>query len=538
MSKAAATAERTVIPGHVGRADGEAVDYARRLRGLLSLARARQLDVLLGYTLVFAFIYAAAWIIPYGYVDDYPLLLDGLRHQFGPDMAVYIQGGRPIAGGLEFLSHNFLGGMHDLRYLRLLGIFGIALLAWLLFRTLLSAGMQRRLALAIPVFICTLPTFQVAAGWAILWDAVYAACAAGGALLIADRAMHMPVGRRRVLWIGVSVALVLAALLVYQPAAMMYWVFAAIIFFTRDIALAQMVRRLAAFSAIMLVALALAYGVFLVLPVLVYGSRPIANPAFGPVLQRAHLISIGDIPAKLIWFVAYPLSEALNLVNLHWSRIAALIACAFTFGGLWLHFSGRPVERIAKVAIAMMFIPLSFLANLVVTENLAAYRTQMALAPLLAFYMILAFGAWARARQSDITRQLVLPGVFWAVALVCAATAGATITRYVAVPQYAEYQWLHDQLAAAPLSTASIIYVIPAPGGYGDPPVQGSDEFGIPSTASQFSRVQIVRVALHEIDPSLDALPVELAPQGGPITPPAGSIVIDMRQAQTSPIRS
>lgn len=541
MSKVAATAERTVIPGHVGRADGEAVDYARRLRGLLSLARARQLDVLLGYTLAFMLIYAAAWVIPYGYVDDYPLLLDSLRRQFGPDMGVYILAGRPITGALDFLAYGSLGGVADLRYLRVAGIFGIALFAWLLFRTLRSVGMERRLAFAFPLVVGALPPFQVVADWAILWVAAYAACAAGAALLIADRGLRANTARRRMLLLSASLALLLVALLIYQPAAMMYWVFAAIILFTFDTPLASMLWRLAVYAGIMVVALALAFGVLRVLPTLVYGSRlttAVANPVFGPVDQRAHLIGIGDIPIKTLWFVGFPLAESLNLFNLHWSRTLALIVLAFTSGGLWLHFGGRRPERVTKLVIAATFVPLSFLANLVVTENLSSYRAQIALTPLLVFYMLLGLGAWGRARQSLLTRQIILPGALWALALVCAAAAGASLTRYVAVPQYAEYQWLHDQLAAAPLATARSIYVIPPPGGYSDPPIRGSDEFGIPSTASEFSRVQMVHVALRAIDPTLDRLPVEMAPQGGPITPPAGSVVIDMRQAQTSPIGS
>jgi hypothetical protein len=541
VNKAAATAERMVIPAHVGDArdaGGEAVDHTQRLRGLLSSARARQLDILLGYTLAFMFIYAAAWIIPYGYVDDYPLLLDSLRRQFGPNMGVYILAGRPITGVLDFLAYGSLGGVSDLRYLRLVGILGIALFAWLLFRTLLSAGMERRLAIAVPVFACTLPAFQVTADWAILWIVPYTCCAGGGAFLLANRGIEAPSLRRRMVLLGASVLLLLVALVMYQPAAMIFWLFAAIIFFTRDTALAQMVRRLAVFAGIMVVALALAYGVLRVLPVLVYGSHPVANPVFGPVELRSHVIGIGDIPIKLLWFVGFPLAESLNLINLHWSRTIAAILCGFTFGGLWLHFGGKPRERVAKLVIAASFVLMSSLSTLIVTENLSSYRAQIALEPVVAFYLVLAMGAWIRARHSALARRVVLPGVIWAVAIVCAVAAGATITRYVAVPQYAEYQWLRARLAAAPLSTAKSIYLIPPPGGYNELPIRGSDEFGIPSTASIFSRVQVVHVALREIDPALDALPVEVAPQGEPITPPAGSIVIDMRQAQTSPIGS
>jgi len=538
VSKAAATVERFVTPAHDAHKQSESIAYIHRIQNVLSLARTRQLDILVGYVLAFLFIYAAAWIIPYGYIDDYPLLLNSLRHQFSLDMVVYIQGGRPIAGMLEFLSYHFLGGVSDLRYLRLMSIFGIALLAWLLFRTLVSVGMQRRLAIAIPVFACTLPTFQVAADWAILWVAPYACCAGGGSFLIANRGIDATSPRRRVFLLAVSVTLLLSALLAYQPAAMMYWVFAAIVFFTRDTGLAQMVRRLAAFAGIMVVALALAYGVLRVLPMLVYGSHPVADPAFASVDQRSHLVGIGDIPLKLLWFVGVPLAEAFNLINLYWSRTFALIVCAFTFGGLWLHFGGRPAERVAKLVIAASLAPLTFLANLIVLENQPSYRPQIALEPLVAFYMVLAIGAWIGARQSVLARRVILPGVIWAVAVVCAVAAGATITRYMAVPRYTEYQWLRDRLVAAPLFTARSIYLIPPPGGYSDPPIPGNDEFGIPSTASFVSQVVVVHIALREIDPALDALPVEVALEGGPINPPAGSVVIDMRQAQTSPIGS
>src|SRR5690348_18394807 len=96
VSKAAATVERFVTPAHDAHKQSESIAYIHRIQNVLSLARTRQLDILVGYVLAFLFIYAAAWIIPYGYIDDYPLLLNSLRHQFSLDIVVYIQGGRPI----------------------------------------------------------------------------------------------------------------------------------------------------------------------------------------------------------------------------------------------------------------------------------------------------------------------------------------------------------------------------------------------------------------------------------------------------------
>src|SRR5262249_52019590 len=105
-----------------------------------------------------------------------------------------------------------------------IGILALALLLhWALVRSRLSPGV----AALITILVCSMPAFQVAGSWAVLFAAPYAALLGGGASILAVSAVDVPRAAVTDRLMG-AVGLFLAALLIYQPAAMFFWVFLAV----------------------------------------------------------------------------------------------------------------------------------------------------------------------------------------------------------------------------------------------------------------------------------------------------------------------
>jgi hypothetical protein len=119
------------------------------------------------YGALFLLVYGVCVLVPYGFADDYRILAQSLQGGGQPHMIKgMIAGGRPVQALLTQATFALLGSVDDLRALRLAGVLGIALLAWLLYRAFLRAGQERWQAALLPVLICAMPPFQVYAVWA------------------------------------------------------------------------------------------------------------------------------------------------------------------------------------------------------------------------------------------------------------------------------------------------------------------------------------------------------------------------------------
>ncbi len=171
-------------------------------------------------------------IVPYAFSDDYTDLWMATSRestgQFGENLLTASAiTGRALAGLLDDLFLTTAGTVENLRFVRVFAVLGIVALALLLHWALVRARIKPTVAALIAVFICSLPPFQVYASWTILFNSPYAAVLAGGASLVAVAALDGPRDLLLDRLVGATVLLV-AALQVYQPGAMYFWVFLAI----------------------------------------------------------------------------------------------------------------------------------------------------------------------------------------------------------------------------------------------------------------------------------------------------------------------
>lgn len=456
---------------------------------------------LVGIALAIFGVFLPTIIVPYAFSDDYTDLWMAVSGeptaQFGKNIidASAITG-RPFSGLLIQWLFSAAGTIDNLRFVRLFGVVTIVALALLLHWALVRSRVRSTPAALIAVFVCSLPAFQVYGSWAVLFSAPLAALLAGGASLFAVAAVDGPRDLVRDRLLG-AVALLLAGLLTYQPGAMFFWVFFAVALVGALESSDRALRLVRTHFAVGGVALVLAYAE-IKFTVLVMGDETRGA-------ARNHLTH--DVAGKARWFFDEPLYRSLNLFDLTPSRwFAALVAVVAT-GGMLLWLLRRGARPLLYAVVAVILVPLAYLPNLVVTENWAAYRTQVSLSALIALYSCfgalaiwLTFRDWLRARFSRPAMRaserlaLAMSVVFVAASVVVAARN--VLTLFVE-PHITEQRMLRSQVAALPDGVPRVAFVLTDwHGGLTD--LVAYDEFGLPSSTRQWTLEPAVDLILRD----------------------------------------
>jgi hypothetical protein len=498
------------------------------------LARSR--TALLVILATVAAMFVSAWTVPYAFSDDYAILWmitsGEPSPQFGKDiLAAAASEGRPVVGLLDEIFFSAAGSVDNLRFVRLFAVVGIAALALLLHWALVRARIRPVVAGCIAVLICSLPAFQVYASWTTLFSVPWGGVLAGAASLLA-----VTNSRRRGLreTIGPN-ALLLAALLTYQPTAMVFWVFLAIAVAGARDDPARALRLTKIHLVVAGASLALWY------VILKASIHFVGDDAFGGA--RSELAR--DVGGKLRVFVEGPLYRAANLFDLTPSRwFAALVVVVAAAGiGLWL--GTRSSRPLVYFAIGLMLVPLSYLPNLVITDTWTPYRTQVALSSLIALYFCLgAMGFWVVGRdwlssRLDVRKMIALERIGLGAAVIVAATGAVlalhNVRTLVAQPQKEELRLLRGQVARLPEGVQALAFV-QTPWGQGLSDLVVYDEFGFASSTRPWvlgPSVNLIlreqgRLASAEVPPQVAVYPPETT------SPPADVPVIDLRSALAS----
>jgi hypothetical protein len=473
---------------------GLVFDLPRQLRSPRSAARAAVAISISTVLLPVAF-------VPFAFADDYPLLqmTNGLGKSpwFGDSVVqTGVAGGRPFAGLLIEAAFGTAGTIDNLRFVRLGAMLGIVALALLLFNALVRAGVRTFVASLVAILVCSLPAFQVFGSWAALFYAPYAAILGGCASLRAAAAVdtNARFDRRKVAF---AAALLLAALLTYQPAAMVFWVFLAVALVGHAHETRRAIGMVVAHAVTAVSALAAAY---LVLQI---GAQMFEDSA--PNAARRRLVR--DVPGKVDWFVRQPLKNSLNVLDLTPSTWLAVFVAMVSVLGIGLLLRSRTERPLVFAAIGLALVPATYLPNLLIAEEWATYRSQVALSSLLALYASLGvIGLWLAAGQ--LLRQRLtearlrtaelaaLVGGTAAVAA-CALIASAHVLVLFANPQLAELRMIRAQVATLPEDATRIGFVNT---GYrsGMTDVVRYDEFGVASSAQPWTLEPAVFLLLRE----------------------------------------
>jgi hypothetical protein len=460
--------------------------------------------------------YISVIVTSYAMADEYTLLWAIFTRANWPQH-MDIAYGRPMRGILNSILLSRMHGIGDLRYIRFSNVIIIAILALAIYRALLQTGWNWRHAFFLSLITATLPPFQVAL-WAPTGHFPLAALSAAGAFYMAEWGL-----RERRPWhkwssAAGSVLLVLLAFTIFQPAAMFFWVFAAIVMFSPEPTTPYLLRHLLWYGAIVATAMILAFGVY---------KLGLAKYGFMIPAERTHLTT--HVLAKALWFVQSPMVDALNLVNLHSNTLFACGAAIIGSCGMVLYFRGSIEERLLKFAIALSLIPMSYLPNLLTAEDWASYRTQLALTSLVFVYTCFALCGYVRLLHRPIADK-ALTVVLGLTALAAMLLAAYNVQTYFAFPLSLELRLMRSQLTSENLKQARSIYVIGSTWQDSVAPMVRYDEFGLPFSAQPWALAPAVHLLLRELGYPPGGMPVEVAPVGGRIKPPDGALVVDMRK--------
>ena len=386
----------------------------------------------------------------YGFNDDYFDLVAGPE---GWPITKKILEGRPL---MALAQRGFLqvtDGIEDLRYARLAGVLGIALVAWIVFRTLVRAGYNRSQSFCVGVIVCSAPPFQVYAAWATIAVGPFASAASGLAFFLADRAFDTHPFRQKILLAAGAALTQFAAFAFYQPAAMFFWIPAAIVLLQPKPP-PHLLRRFGWYLLILLIGMLAGYAAAKLAAIL--------YPLSSEVSRRSALVQ--DLPAKAMWFLGEPLPQALtffwvspgrflsewNVVS-SWKLVDGVVASGifvFITSGLMVYFLREPEYAGRRWAIAVILLPMTYLPNLAVEGSWAPYRTLSSLSSLLVVYTYFACHGYARLLSLLHSRAW---GNVAMAAAVTACTLAATyhVNTFFVSPQVQELAFLRSRLESS-----------------------------------------------------------------------------------------
>lgn len=468
--------------------------------------------IVLAYGAVFIAAYLPVIVASFGFLDDYTILAEAMRHQMSDVIQQSTSFGRPLYALLMQLAMPEIRGVAGLNVLRAGGVLGIALLALMLCRHLSRARLPPSVSLALPVALGLMPPFQVYAAWAITAVMPLAGVLGGLAFAALERSPEEVRSMSR-LRPAMAVALLAGALSIYQPAAMIFWVFAAISLIGRDAPLNW--RMLVVSTGVMAAALAVDFALSKLAPQLLWHS--------GTAVARTALVK--DFDGKLVWFVSEPLRDALNLPFIRPRTIVAAGVACFTAVGLWFYWPGSIKARSARLLIAAALVPATYLPNLLVAENWASYRTQVALTSLLLVYAALGLVGWLRAFH----KAAWLPAVMAAMTALCVLLANRNVMLYFVIPQSIEYRLFERALAdlrnpSAPEIKSLDFYTARR---WSLTDFARYDEFGLLSNSAAWVPPAMAWLILSSQGSPLANLPMQVVPRGmSPSSP--GSRLIDL----------
>jgi hypothetical protein len=463
--------------------------------------------VLVVYVASFLAVYLSVIVTPYAFSDDYSGLRNAMTHQVWAPALKVAGGGRPLYALLQGLVLPLIPSLGGLRFLRVLGIVNIGFMAFACHIWLSRARLPRVVNLGLPAMLGLMPPFQVYAAWATAAFFPLSALLSGLAFALLEWAPADARVMSRSRLIAV-VAILTAALTIYQPSAMFFWVFAAIAWIGRE----TPIRWLALIAAVgtMSIALAIDFALAKLLPHLLWG--PSATVARTALTQ--------DVAGKLVWFVSEPLPNALNLLSIRPSAWVAGGVTLFAVCGLWLYRREPTRARLVRMSLAMILVPAAYLPNLLVSENWASYRTEAALTSLLLVCTTFGLMGWLRFFK----KEGWLPAVVGTFVAICAVAASRNATLWFALPQSIEYRMVSRALDDPSLSGARGLSFYTSERDSLTSLVR-YDEFGYLSSFAPWVPTAMAWIILHEEGSPLAGVPMKVVPRGTPVGSPETRLV-------------
>ncbi len=485
------------------------------------------IGVFISFIVVFLATYLPLIRINYLYMEDYVFINPPQPPSFFTNIIERSVAGKFGYGIFVYLISNYFRS--DI-LIRFIGIISMGLLAYVIYKMLKMYRVRPEHAFFAGVLACTLPSAQIHLAWTTTVPYLYSAIISFAAGMFLFKSMSR--GKRfRALPYFFTIVLLVAAMQIYPPTAMLYWTAGIIpLLSLRDEDFTEKWSR--PFIIYISAGLASSAVYFFTIKVLHFFMN-IGFPG------RGGLLELTSIPLKLKWFFCCPLNYTLNLWSIFPTYgfagvVGIIIAGMFLLkllkalkkedkmGLLWSHS-----QRLLLV-IAVLF--LSYLPNLVIVDTVPAYRTLVALAMVtsLLFYFGLAntldiFRFPPQIKDSVLTILLII------LSLVSSYHAYHNVQDF-AILQANDYKYVKNAISEygiSKLSGDSEIYVrrieeerIRAKGFL-------TDEFGISTTSHPWGPPNVIRTALHELGGNLN-VKIDQGKFDDPVPEGENILVIDM----------
>ncbi|MFP5213873.1 MAG: hypothetical protein ACLGPL_10905 [Acidobacteriota bacterium] len=482
----------------------------------------RLLGCLLIYVIFFCALYATVTFCTYGYADDYDFVKGNAT---GTNFQVVhmVRMGRPLSA-LVYEAFQFKTSVASLASMRLMGVLGVALLAFGIFHTLAKAGLDRIVSFLVAVLICTMPPFQVFVGWAICSYFPLVCIMSGLAALLIQRGMD---GSNRALALHClgSVALMGVCVTLYQPAAMFFWFAGVFPFFFKEMSERERIRLFAAYLLVFTVAGLMALFSAKVLPSIIYPDIP-------PMTERVGLTK--DIFGKAVWFVVEPLINALNFFNVKRRAFIGLATGSLIGLGLLLYPQKNGRARLFLLGIAGAFVVLSYCPNLLSVENWASYRSTVALSATLVLFLSLAILTLLDRFAPTLRFGGIKPAhiIFFLLACTSSYMAAKNLNNLLVFPNTMEYRYLKSHFRDVNPSEVESICARYATWSDNLAPYPRYDDFGVPSSSFNGAFESMVYDAIREANPALLKVPIRFIPYTAEYEPPPKTLYVDMRKVR------
>jgi hypothetical protein len=385
--------------------------------------------------------YLPTVVVSYAFMDDYFVLAwrEGLGGEF---YKTATQFGRPLHALVLSGTFALASDVDSLRFVRLVSLLGLIALTLLLYHALRQAALGRWVSMGACVSVVTLASSQVYVSWAAIGEAPFVATLGGLAFLRLRSGFDLR-GRAAVVRGVEAAALLLCALLIYQPAAMFFWVFAAI-----DLLRPPQRLRLAWLKFGQSLAVAAVASLF------AYAAVRIGVHFYGGAFSgRTNLVH--DLVSKASWFWNEPIVNSLGMFGLLPTATVAIAVVILIAAGILLLHSDSGSHAFGFLGLAALLVPLSYLPNLAVAEEFASYRSIGALASLLTLYVWLGLsGIWQALRSAPTVMA-------WIAAVALAALLSFIFLALIILPLWRPEERVSiDTLAGWPQLFAFVVVFV------------------------------------------------------------------------------
>ncbi len=438
--------------------------------------------------LLLGLVYAPVFLVPFAHYDDYGYFAWDAQH---PHFRESVDRGRYLMGPISSRYDLLVEKVEDLRKLRFLSLIYLSITAFVCYLWVRNYFHSWLSAFLFIVCIFTLPPFQIvmALGTGVLeMTAVFLSAAAASLLRLSE--LSKSGGFLKAVCVAGAIFLFVSSLMIYQPAAMFYWVMVALFslpFVTgTDKALG---KKIAQFGIIGVISM-------LIYAFIVSGISRLNNE--NSLLTTQYML-------KLEWFFKDPLTSASNLWDIfpQLSRtyaVAGFILSAFVLY-LFKEFAAKKKEKVfllgVKVFLLLSLVFLSFSPNLLAKYNIGAYRCSLALTPIILLFVLLAVQTWLSlipsSKRNSVLMIILLCACLWGM-----YKANTNVLNYRVIPSFKEFSYIKDVLARYDMSQYRRIVIL-RPNHFPLESQYRYDEFMIPTTYHFAFTPSIIKAALTEL---------------------------------------